>query len=263
MRSVTLLLLLFALVFSAGAQSFTPLHTPSGTDILLFPSAYTGQKGQYEMHIEMSPFRTHAAVSLTNRLMLGVSYGGENVIGNEEIDWYPRVEFLIKYNLFEERYAMPALSVGYSSIGWGKYIDGLERYLIKSRGFYAVASKEMNLFGGMVLHGGVNYTTEATDLEEKDGINIFFGGEKKLNEELSLLAEWDLGLNDNGETCLGDGKGYFNLGARWTFVPELIIDFHLINLFGNFNTDPEDGVMIGEEYNKIARNVTITYRAFF
>jgi len=70
MRSVTLLLLLFALVFSVGAQSFTPLNTPSGTDILLFPSAYTGQKGQYEMHIEMSPFRTHAAVSLTNRLML-------------------------------------------------------------------------------------------------------------------------------------------------------------------------------------------------
>ncbi|HDS02637.1 MAG TPA: hypothetical protein ENN72_02885 [Firmicutes bacterium] len=263
MRRLIILLVFAAAALSAAAQSFMPAQAPAGTDIILFPSAYTGQKGQYEFHIEMAPFRTHAAVSLTNRLMLGVSYGGENVIGNEEIDWYPRVEFLIKYNLFEERYAFPAITVGYSSIGWGLFDAAPDRYLIKSRGFYGVASKEISLFGGMVFHGGISYTREAADFEDKDGITLFFGGEKRLNEELSIIGEWDLGLNDNGENCLGDGKGYFNLGARWTFVPELIIDFHLINVFGNFNTDPEDGVAIPAPYNKIGRNISITYRSFF
>ena len=264
MKRAVLIFLIMGAVGLAGAQDFEMI---GGVDkepsCIMMPTAYTDQKGQYEFHLEMSPFRTHIAVGVTNRLMLGVSYGGENVIGTEEIDWYPRVEFLIKYNIIEEKYSLPAITAGYSAVGWGRYFDGYDRYMIKSRGFFAVASKDINLMGGMNIHGGVNYSHEGSDAEDKNGLNIFFAGEKKLNEELSILGEYDMALNDNGENCIGDGKGYFNLGIRWKFAPELIIDFQLINMFANFNTDPEDGVYVPEEYNEIARNIAITYRAFF
>ncbi len=264
MRQFGLIALIILMCAPLQAQSFESLSVGTkNPDCILMPTAYTDQKGQYELHLEMAPFRTHIAVGITNRLMLGVSYGGENVIGTDEIDWYPRVEFLIKYNIIEERYSTPGITLGYSSIGWGRYFEGYDRYMIKSRGFYAVASKGINLLGGMDVHGGVSYSHEGNDAEDKKGLDVFFAGEKMLNEELSVLGEYDLALNDNGDNCIGDGKGYFNLGLRWTFAPELIIDFQLINIFANFNTDAEDGVAVPEEYNEISRNIAISYRAFF
>ena len=267
------ILILFTTLFFLGSVyarkvDLLPMNNKD-MKVVLFPTAYTLQKAQYDLNIEMTPFKIATAIGLTNRLAIGVSYGGNNVIGTESISWNPRVEFTLKYRLWDERYNFPAISVGFSSVGWGNYFGDdsdepdYKRYLIKSRGFFAVMSKSTSFLGGTLVNLGMNYSVEGDEEEKSRGFDLFVGLEKNINEELILMGEYDFALNDNGKDCIGDGKGYFNLGLRWIFAPELTIDIQVINIFANFNTDPTDGDSVPEKYNKIARNISISYKTFF
>ncbi|TYB31822.1 MAG: hypothetical protein FXF47_02200 [Candidatus Mcinerneyibacterium aminivorans] len=254
------LLIIFGAIFPQDIET-TNIMENKNSGIILFPTAYTKQRGQYESKIEMEPFKIKSAIGITQRLMLGVSYGGEHVIGTTDIDWYPKVEFNIKYRLFDEKQSVPAFAVGFSSDGWGKYLDSAERYLIKSRGFFAVASKDITIIGGSNVNFGVNYSVEGED--ESSGFDIFTSVRKNLNEELSIIGEYDFAINDSGENKLGEGKGYLNFGIRWNFAPELVIDFQLINVLQNFNTDIDNPISVSKKRDKISRNIAVTYRAFF
>lgn len=250
-----------------GAQSemLTTVDAETNKDshLFLFPTAYTKQKAQYEIHFEMEPFLTQFTIGVSKRLTLGVSYGGEYVVGTNDPEWYPRVEFMGSYRMIDETYSWPAVALGFSSVGWGHYFEEYDRYLIKSRGFFLAFSKQTNFLGGTGLHGGVNYSVEGNNDEKKDGISLFCGITKNLNEELAMMLEYDFAFNDKGVHRIGDGKGWMNAGLRWTFAPELVIDFQVINILQNASTDPTEPVHVSEQYNKTARNLTITYRAFF
>ena len=258
--------LIIAFVMLSGLLSAQEIETTNimenkNSDIILMPAAYTKQKGQYETKIEMEPFKIKSTIGVTQRLMLGVSYGGEGVIGTKDIDWYPRVEFNIKYRVLDEKEATPAFAAGFSSDGWGKYLESHERYLIKSRGFYGVLSKDVNFIGGASLNVGANYSVEGE--EESNGFDIFTSIRKNINDELSVIGEYDLALNDSGQDKLGEGRGYLNVGLRWEFAPELVIDFQFVNVLQNFNTETDEAIYVGKDRNKIARNIAVTYRAFF
>ena len=264
MKKAIFLFLIFSMVFVSIFSQDIQLEEVienKNSRIMLLPTAYSKQRGQYETTIEMEPFKTRASIGITRRLMIGVSYGGENVIGTEEIDWYPRVEFNLKYKLFDEKSATPAFAIGFSSDGWGSYIDAYERYMIKSRGFYVVASKRLNILGAVKFNAGMNYSVEG-DSEDEKNFDIFLSMTKNINEELEIMGEYDLALNDSGDEALGKGRGYLNLGLRWSFAPELVIDFQLVNIFQNFKTN-ESGISVPEEKNEISRNIAVTYRAFF
>jgi len=90
--------------------------------------------------------------------------------------------------------AMPAIAVGFDSQGYGRFFHKEERYLVKSRGFYAVASKNWELLGPLSLHGGVSYS-----LENKTDHNptAFVGFIKSLANVIQVAAEFDLASNDN------------------------------------------------------------------
>ncbi len=252
-------------IVCAQSEMLTTVQDETNKDshLFLFPTAFTKQKAQYEIHFEMEPFLTQFTIGVSNRLTLGVSYGGEHVVGTDDPNWYERVEFLGSYRIIDETYSWPALAIGFSSVGWGHYFEEYSRYLIKSRGFYVTFSKQTSFLGGTGLHGGVNYSVEGNNDEKKDGISLFCGMTKNLNEELAMLIEYDFAFNDKGVHRIGDGKGWLNAGLRWAFAPELVIDFQVINILQNASTDPTEDVYVSEEYNKTARNLTITYRAFF
>jgi len=133
--------------------------------------------------------------------------------------------------------------------------------MIKSRGFYGVLSKDVNFIGGANLNVGANYSVEGK--EDDSGFDIFASIRKNINNELSVIGEYDFALNDSGQNKLGEGRGYLNLGLRWDFAPELVIDFQFINVLQNFNTETDEAIYVGEDRNKIARNIAVTYRAFF
>jgi len=172
-------------------------------------------------------------IGLMKRFMVGMSFGGENVIGEGEPDWNPRIEFAAKYRLINESWSLPAFVIGYDSQGDGAYDDSLDRYTYKSKGFYAVMSKGYAAgeipFG---LHGGVNYSLENDD-EDKD-ISIFFGADLMIGDNLGLVAEYDLGSNDDkAKELFGQGYGYLNVGVQWIFSQRLFLQFNLKNLLLN------------------------------
>ena len=101
-------------------------------------------------------------VGLLNRLNIGVSYGGDGIIGRQQPVFNPHIGALIKYRLFEETYFFPAFAVGYDHQGSGGIDQEYNGYVYKSPGFFVVASKNYLLFTKLQLgvHGGMNYSLE-------------------------------------------------------------------------------------------------------
>lgn len=171
------------------------------------------------------------SVGVLDRLSLGVSYGGSKLLGGEPpvMNDLPGVN--VKIRLFEEGYLFPALVVGFDSQGKDGYIKSLNRYAIKSPGFYAVISKNYATLGFLSLHCGANYSLERADGDRDP--NVFAGIEKTIGPVVSLMAEYNLGLNDNGASAIRRGKGYLNAALK-------------ISLGG--------GVTLGVNFKDLARN---------
>jgi hypothetical protein len=173
---------------------------------------------------------TSVSVGLFDRFSFGISYGGTGIIGPDKIEMNPLPGVRVKLRITQETTLSPAIAIGFDSQGKEPYVDSLNRYTIKSPGFYAVGSKNYELMGILSLHAGINYS-----LENKDGdkdLNLFFGAEKSLGEIFSVLAEYDFAVNDNNEK-IGRGRGYFNLGFRLSAGEGLIIGFDLKNVTQN------------------------------
>lgn len=192
-------------------------------------------------------------IGLHRKFMLGVSYGGEQVLGEGKAIWQNNVAFMVKYQLISETMAIPAIALGFDGQGYGVYFADLKRYMYKSKGFYAVASKGYQTYQwSSGLHVGVNYSLETGNDDDNDA-SVFFGADLSLQNDVSLVTEYDLAFNDNKDTeHSGKGWGYFNVGLRWIFSERLELGLDLENLFENRH-----------DTNSFTRGIRITYLEFF
>lgn len=149
-----------------------------------------------------------------DRLNFGISYGGTAIIGSDEPVWNRLPGVNIRFRIFDESNLIPAIAIGFDSQGKENYIESLERYTIKSPGFYVAGSKNYELLGHLSLHGGINYSMERAD-GDKD-MNVFVGVEKTIGGEISVMLEHDFGFNDSNSEAPGKGRGYMNFGTRWS-----------------------------------------------
>ena len=170
-------------------------------------------------------------VGLTQRLMFGVTYGGQNIIGYGKVIWNESPGVRLRYRIRFEDMRFPAFSIGFNSQGYGTYYPSLNRYQVKSMGFYLVVSKNYIIIKDLGVHAGLNYSNENKDAE-KD-INFFCGAHLMLDPDLSLFWEYDFAINDNDEKSIGTGKGYMNVAVRWAFARRLILEFSFKNLMKN------------------------------
>ena len=186
---------------------------------------------------EQNGILVQVEVGVLSRAGLGISFGGQHLVGRQGVEWNPGVEFTGRLRLIEEGYRFPALAVGYQSQGYGSYDDDLKRYAAKSKGFYAVMSKNFgSSYGDIGLHGGLNRS-----FENKDGDNDlsgFIGIEKLFGRMIMILMEYDFALNDNEGNSLGSGRGLFNLGTRWNLSSQLALEFDIKNIFQNGRQSP-------------------------
>jgi hypothetical protein len=173
----------------------------------------------------------YLAAGALDRLSFGISFGGSGIIGNQKINLQPRPGVNIKFRLFDETILMPAIALGFDSQGKETYIDSTQRFTIKSRGFYAVGSKNYSFLGNLSIHGGANLSMERGD-GDKD-MDAFIGAEKSIGSDISFLLEYDFGFNDNAPRSVGQGKGYMNSGLRWSLGNGFTIGFDLKNLARN------------------------------
>ena len=179
------------------------------------------------------------SAGLFNRLVLGISYGGVDVLGTDPPSWNPLPGVEARLRILDESIVLPALAAGFSSQGHGQYMDGQDRYTRKSPGFYAVISKNYSAMGFLGFHGGINYSLETADGNRNP--DLFAGIEKTVGGFVSLLASYNAGLNDNGPDT--KGRGYLDAGISVSPGKGLTIGIFIRDLLDNRFTDT-----IGERF---------------
>ena len=220
------------------------------------PTAGLVDKGRFAADFRLFPqggLQGQLTAGIMRRLAIGLSFGGEGIIGDGNVDWYPRVEVAARYRVIEESEALPAFTLGYETQGHGRYVG--ERYQVKSKGFFLAISKNyVSGFGQFGVHAGANRSRED---EDDDGLNGWVGLDKSINEELIVAGEYDFALNDNGDDALGSGRGYLNLGAFWAPTDGLYLGFLLKNVLEN-----GDGGGIGPD-PELSRELVVRYTERF
>jgi hypothetical protein len=181
-------------------------------------------------------------VGVFRALNMGVSYGGTGIVGQGDVNWNRQPEVHLRYRLLNESFIWPALNIGYSGQGYGKRFE--DRYQFKARGFYGVGSKNFLLAGRSIIgfHAGINYNTGEVD--DDSGTNYWFGYHHALNQDLTLVLEYDCALQDRYVTQKHPDtsivtqldrrdRGYLSGALRWTFAEKLSLIFHFKDLLGN------------------------------
>ncbi|MGH7491301.1 MAG: hypothetical protein ACREOO_02775 [bacterium] len=258
MKTKSMFFALFLLPVLASAQGVDvpPRH------MVDYPTAGLLRRGGFDVQVRFygeSGMMMATNVGISPRFMFGMSFGGTNVLGDQEPNWNSQPGVLVRYQMIGESAGLPAVTLGFESQGYGAYLDSTNRFQNKSPGFYAVASKSYNwisLLNRFDFHGGLNYSLEKGDGDED--INFFFGATVNVNEDVELMFEYDLAFNDSPESdrTIGDGKGWFNSGIRFTVANIVYLEFFLKNLFDNNRTSPLS------ERAKYTREVKLTYFQF-
>lgn len=224
------------------------------------PTAGTLPRGYYNIG-----FRNYSGggaiaytdIGLSNRLSIGIAYGGDQILSNANPTWNPGIEFNLKFRIVDELEYFPAIAIGFGSQGSGSYNRDFARYTFKSRGFYAVASRSFYFYQWTAgWHFGINYSQE-NEIDKEDDINIFGGFDATFKYNLALIAEYDLALNDDRSTLPdnvtpyafgGKGRGYFNFGLKWLFTDNLELEAIAKDMFLN-----------RREAEAISREIRINY----
>jgi hypothetical protein len=137
----------------------------------------------------------------------------------------------LRVRLLDESVSLPAFTIGFDSQGKGYYNDDLNRYQIKSPGFFIAASKNFEFLGYLSLHGVINYSLERDDAD-KD-LNLGVGFEKTIGGKFSIVGEYDFAVNDNTGKALGDGNGFMNFGVRWSIGDGFTLGLNLRDVLDN------------------------------
>ena len=257
-----IIFILISLIYTQSEQPYPPL------DLVTIPTAGTLPRGSYTYETVLSKngtFMPKLSIGLTHNLTIGISYGIQELIGNEDPIYNPQPGFSVKYRAYEENSKIPAIVIGLNTQGKGIYQSTsipteIARYEQKAHGFYVAASRNWKLLGNLGLHMGLskNIWESSGDPNDDDDINLFFGIDKEINRSFSFLIEYDAALNDNEDEydpediTIGRGKGFLNAGIRWTVVPNVMIEI-------NFNDIRKN--MDGAEYTN--REIKFMYSESF
>lgn len=203
------------------------------------PTAGILQKGNVDVDVYLMPqgvLISSIQVGVFKDFSIGISYGAANFIGISNPKWYKLPGVNVKARIISESEAFPAVAIGFDSQGKGEYDSDLERFKVKSPGFYAAFSKNFKFLGFLSLHGTINYSLERND-GDKDA-NLSIGVEKTLGSNISIITDYDFAANDNSRKSFGDGDGYLNAGVRWALGNGLTLGLDFRDLLSNKKLTP-------------------------
>jgi hypothetical protein len=172
-------------------------------------------------------------VGIWDRLGLGLSYGGSNLLGSGNPEFYEIPGVQIRLLAIQEGMFYPRIQLGFDNQGYGDY-DA--RYNIRSKGLYCQIGKTF-AFTNLEIYPslGVNYC-----LESDNGIDVFCGVKAQFGTFSALLVEYTPNLNDPED----EDKGYLNVGLRLIFYSEMFFEFSLRDLLANSPNDEQLNRMI-------------------
>ncbi|HQT92000.1 MAG TPA: YjbH domain-containing protein [Candidatus Kryptobacter bacterium] len=235
LKALILVLLTSSAVFAGNLNGSAGSNAGVESRYLIdMPTAgilHNGMIGMSVHFYEQSGVLMSLEAGAFNRLTFGLSYGGANVIGSGAVDWNKLPGVNIRFRLLDETADFPALTLGYDSQGKDVYVPEYSRYLYKSPGFFAAASKYFTMLGYLGIHGGVNYSLENGDGNRN--VNFYVGADKTIGSDISIVAEYNFGLNDNMTDTTGlarPGPGYLNAGIKWSVGNGFTVEFDYKNL---------------------------------
>jgi hypothetical protein len=207
------------------------------------PTAGIVPHGGYVIHGSIGPSSSllfGVKIGFHDRLMLGTSFGLQNFVGRGEIEVNDKPGFEVRLRVIEEEIIGPALALGIDTQGEDIYLDNLERYERKSKGFYAVVSRNYRLIRDFSLHGGANYSLER---EDEEGVNFFAGATLELIPGFYILLDYNAAIDDDdadNPEARTRGRGYLDAGFRFDYRENLRIKLNFKDLLDNYI--PESGI---------------------
>ncbi|MCF7793983.1 MAG: YjbH domain-containing protein [Candidatus Cloacimonetes bacterium] len=235
MKKIFLLMMLMVFASAFGYELNTLIDSPTAGIL---------QKGEVEISAKLykdNGLLLGTRIGLFPRFNIGVNYGAERIVGNQNPVWHERVEFNCKIRFLDETAQLPAMAIGYDSQGHGNYYKDQKRYDIKSKGVYFAASKNYFFLGNLGFHLGANYSLET---EYEEGLNLFAGIDKSLGDMIVIMAEYDTAWNDNKGAFQDlnnidiQGVGFLNASVDIHFTEYLILKISFYDLLEN-RTDTE------------------------
>ncbi|MER3328954.1 MAG: YjbH domain-containing protein, partial [Candidatus Kapaibacterium sp.] len=191
--------------------------------IIDMPTAGVIPKGTFEVNtflMQSGGLMTEFAASPFDNFVLGVSFGGSNIIGvsTPSFQDFPGVQ--IKYRILDETKTFPALALGLNSQGLGLYDKTEERYQTASPGVYISSSKSFKWPVGLVyVHAGINYSLEPKPNDRS--VNFYFGAEQTIYKRISIGAEFNANLENN--TFFMENNGLLNFQVKWAASENLTV----------------------------------------
>jgi hypothetical protein len=262
-KKFLIILIGFTMLFASNSLSHAQNlggdfpRVPLPSKLVDFPTAATLPRASF--NVELDAFSNGGLLSMISiglhkRFMIGISYGGEGVLGNEKADWFERPEYMVKLMLIDENLGFPAVALGFESQGHGFYDDVLNRYRFKAPGFYLAVSKGYQTFNWVSgIHAGINMNPIEDDGDGDDDFSFYGGFDITFNNNLTILGEYQGALNDDKSgSGYGRGRGYLNAGFKWTFSNKLELAAILKDLLNNTR-----GI------SSITRELRITYMERF
>jgi len=179
-------------------------------------------------------------VGLKNRVYLGTSFGMQNLFSYEQVEFNDRPGFQFRVRLIEEDDRRPGLALGFNSQGTGAWNDEAERYDRKSKGFYAVLSRNWKIpVGHFSVHGGLNYSLEN---EDEDHANAFAAIDWEAITGLDFILDLDGAFNDNrDDERFGGGGMYLDGAIRVTYGENLQLMLIFRDLTKNYTPERRIG----------------------
>jgi hypothetical protein len=147
--------------------------------------------------------------------LIGIAYGGNGIIGNASPEMQILPGITAKYRFLDERINIPAIAIGFRTQGGGNFINGSDRFVDHSPGFFLALSKSFVwAMGELYFHSGVNYSFEPDKaFRSPDG---FFGFEQSIGKFVALNLEFDLTLDEDAK--LLNHRGRVNAALRFSVV---------------------------------------------
>jgi hypothetical protein len=184
--------------------------------------------GEYYAHARLwgeGGIMMRFGIGLFDRVTLGMSYGGNRIIGSEKPEFFDRYrpEFQARLAILVEQGYSPNLVLGFESQGYDDCDNKV--YAVREKGGYVCVGKTIEA-SRTYCQLGVNYW---------EGFDGFIAVNQLLPANIELIAEYDPAFNDMaGErTTANQHRGFLNFGIGWTFNEKLRMVVGLRDILGN------------------------------
>lgn len=194
--------------------------------IVTEPTAGIIAPGTYSVSFSTFPddgLRFSFSLGIISRLVVGISYGGTNVIGVEDAEWFDHLWLKGRFRLLDETRVSPALAFGYDN---EPLLIRPGLYSRQVKGMYIAISKNFSTFGGdMGVHGGASL-----DPESPEHAGVWLGFDKSVPGGFGIACEYDPAFNEPDSVAVEE-DGFLNAELYWESFGQVRISVQFIDIF--------------------------------